>query len=261
MSIQSFINAARADGQKIERLIRRFYEGLPRRSVFVDGGAHVGYHTEHAMRHFEMVVAVEASPVTYIAHLRTRIAEAIGPAALNVVPINSALGCRQRQGDTIDFFFSEEHPGRSTVNTKLWDSWAPGAVRYEHAIRASVVEIDDIRALFARGRRVDFIKLDLEGNEIHALRGGADTLRTDRPAVVMELGLKPSNEAIFGETCAGFIDLMHSQGYALFAPWAERAEESIMKGYPFWYAFALPQGDQMDHLVARLKNCFDAQSL
>lgn len=259
MESKDFIEASRKDGQRIERLIRRFYEGLPSRAVFIDGGAHLGYHTMHAMKHFETVVAVEASPVTYIQHLRNRIAEAADPPGLNVIPINSALGCRSRQGDTIDFFFSEEHPGRSTVNTKLWDSWAAGTVSYNHAIRASVVEIDDIRALFGRGRPVDFIKLDLEGNEISALRGGAVTLRADRPAIVMELGLKPDNEGIFGETCAGFIELMAKQGYALYAPWAERAEDSIMRGYPFWYAFAFPQGDRLDHLAARLKKCFDGQ--
>ena len=43
-----FIDAARNDGQKIERLIRQFYSRMDRRDVFIDGGAHLGYHRSFA---------------------------------------------------------------------------------------------------------------------------------------------------------------------------------------------------------------------
>lgn len=260
MDSKTFIEACRTDGQKIERLIRRFYETLPSRAVFIDGGAHVGYHTTHAMKHFEKVIAIEASPVTYIQHIRNRIAEAQSLGTANVIPLNAALGSRERNGETVDFFFSETHPGRSTVNTSLWDQWSKGTVEYNHAIRAAVLEIDDLRTLFANGRPVDFIKLDLEGNEVNALRGGAATLKADRPAIIMELGLKPGNEDIFGETCADFVEMMAAQGYALYTPWAERAEESIMRSYPFWYAFALPMGDGLLDLVSGLRAAYERQA-
>lgn len=260
MDKNEFIEACRTDGQKIERLIRRFYETLPSRALFLDGGAHVGYHTTHAMKHFETVVAIEASPKTYIQHLQNRVGEVADSSDPNVIPLNAALGCRARQGDTVDFFFSETHPGRSTVNTSLWDQWAKGAVEYNHPIRAAVLEIDDLRTLFGRGRPVDFIKLDLEGNEINALRGGAVTLQADRPSIVMELGLKPNNEALYNETCADFVSMMSTQGYALYSPWAERAEGIIQSGYPFWYVFALPEGDRHSSLVAQLLSAYESQS-
>jgi FkbM family methyltransferase len=259
MESTQFIDECRTDGQKIERLIRHFYESLPDRGTFIDGGAHIGYHTVHAMKHFDTVVAIEASPKTYIQHFKYRTSEASASKKSNVVPLNAALGCRARQGDTVDFFCSETHPGRSTVNTALWDQWAKGAVEYNHAIRAAVVEIDDLRILFGGGQRIDFIKLDLEGNEINALRGGTATLNGDRPAIVMELGLKPHNEALYNETCGDFISMMSALGYGLYTPWATRAEDAIATGYPFWYVFALPDGDNTPLLVEHLRSVYDNQ--
>lgn len=258
MDSKDFIEACRKDGQKIERLIRAFYSALPGRDVLIDGGAHVGYHTGYARRFFNRVVSVEASPKTYIEHIRTQAAlTATGPLC-EVIPINAALGSRTVQGETIEFFFSEAHPGRSTVNTKMWDSWAKGSVVYDAPIKAAVLEVDDLKALFAHDRKIDFIKLDLEGNEVNALRGAAGVLKSDRPAVVMEFGLKPANEDIFGDTCAGFVAMMQAAGYALFAPWAEPAEQSVVRGYPFWYLFALPQGADLPAMTDLLRTCYKA---
>jgi FkbM family methyltransferase len=254
---QRFVAAARTDGQKIERLIRLFYEGQPDRDLFIDGGAHHGYHTSHARQFFARVVSVEASPRTYVEHVTGQIARAGQNAALgDLIPVNAALGCRAEQGKTVDFFFSETHPGRSTVNTALWDAWAKGDVVYQAPVTAAVIEVDDLRALHGRGRRVDFIKLDLEGGEINALRGARATLAADQPAIVMEFGMKPDNEALYGETCAGFVADMTAQGYGLYTPWAARAEALIPTGYPFWYLFCLPEGPRGASLADRLAACF-----
>lgn len=255
--IENFIETSRADGQKIERLIRRFYSRLPDRDVLIDGGAHMGYHTGFARAHFGRVISVEASPKTYISHIKIQINLRAPTPLADVIPVNAALGCRAGQGDTVDFFFSENHPGRSTVNPKLWDIWEKGEVVYEAPIRAAVLEIDDLKMLHATGRSIDFIKLDLEGNEISALRGAAATLRSDRPAVVMELGIRPETEDVFGETCEGFIAMMQDAGYDLFTPWATAAEDSIRESYPYWYVFALPTGPKQAAQIALLEHCFD----
>lgn len=262
--IEAFVALAHQDGQKIERLIRRFYEGLHAREVFIDGGAHHGYHTSHARRFFSRVISIEASPRTYVEHICGQIAlSANHPAGQplgEVIPVGGALGCRERMGKTVDFFFSETHPGRSTVNTAMWQDWAKGEVTYQPPVTAAVVEIDDLKALHARNRRVDFLKLDLEGGEINALRGGRAMLASDRPAIVMEFGMKPGNEALYGETCSAFAAMMHDQDYALYTPWAERAEHAIVHGYPFWYLFCLPEGHRGTGLRDWLAACF-AESL
>lgn len=258
MEFKSFVEAARNDGQKIERLIRRFYSQLPLRDVFIDGGAHYGYHTSYAREFFSgRVISIEASPKTYVQHIKGQAKLTAGRPLCEVIPLNCALGCREKQGETVNFFFSETHPGRSTVNTKLWDSWAKGEVVYQAPISASVIEIDDVKKVLATDRRIDFIKLDLEGNEINALRGGHTVLRLDRPAIVMEFGIRPGNEHLYNDSCSAFVEMMRDFDYALYTPWAERAEQSIVSGYSFWYLFAFPQGQRTQLMSDLLSSCFE----
>lgn len=253
---QAYIDACGKDGQKIERLIREFYCSQPRRSVFVDGGAHLGYHTLYSARHFsDRVIGIEASPATYVKLIKSmRANPPTGPA--EVLVANSALGCRAEQGDTVQFFYSPTHPGRSTVNTKMWEQWGKGQVEYEAPILAPIIEVDDIRTLMCKDKPVDFIKLDLEGTEINALRGAQATLRADRPNVVMEFGLRPQNETLFGETLAGFRDLLAQWNYRAFAPWNEDVTETMLQGYPFWYLFLLPDDGLLEHHRELLAKAF-----
>ncbi|MEL7090201.1 MAG: FkbM family methyltransferase [Pseudomonadota bacterium] len=254
-----FIEACKADGQKIERLIRRFYSQQARRRVFVDGGAHHGYHTSYARQFFtDAVIAIEASPKTFVEHLNRQRSMSVEGGACLEIPLNVALGNRARQGDTIEFFFSEEHPGRSTVNSKIWDTWSKGAVRYEAPIQTAVFEIDDCKDYLTQGATIDFIKLDLEGNEVAALRGGLRTLKEDRPNIVMEFGLKPSNEAEYGESLDGFRQFLAEMGYRAIAPWGDDVTDSMVAGYPFWYVFLLPQGASFDANLTLLKASYDA---
>lgn len=257
MTVEEFVVAARKDGQKIERLIRAFYAQLPSRRVFIDGGAHHGYHTSYAREHFtHRVISIEASPKTYVEHIQGQMRLSLKKHVCEVTPLNCALGSRERQGTMVQFFYSQTHPGRSTVNTKLWDEWGKGSVKYDTPILASVVEIDDIKTLCSPKRNIDFIKLDLEGNEINALRGATSVLLNDKPAIVMEFGLRPTNEAMYGESCEEFVRFMNSLGYALYTPWAERAEPLIIKNYPFWYLFCLPQNQESGNLTDLLARCF-----
>lgn len=255
---QDYIDACSKDGQKIERLIRTFYRTQPRRSVFIDGGAHNGYHTNFAARHFSgRVIGVEASPVIYVELVKQKMKAAVNANECEIFPINAALGCREKQGDTAQFFYSPTHPGRSTVNTKMWEQWGKGNVKYEAPIMAPIVEIDDLTRLFGGGKDIDFIKLDLEGNEINALRGAHKTLMTHRPNVVMEFGLKLHNQHLFGETLQEFRAFLQTWGYRAFAPWAEDVTETLTSSvYPFWYLFLLPEGPDQRMHCANLVSAF-----
>ena len=107
---------------------------------------------------------------------------------------------------------------------------------------------------------MDFIKLDLEGNEIKTLRGASTVKTQDGPAIVMEFGLNSGNEGLYGETCQSFIKLMQQMNYAIYAPWGEPAEAMVLAGYPFWYLFAFPKGRQCAGLLELLKSCFEEAS-
>ena len=90
------------------------------------------------------------------------------------------------------------------VSSALWDGageevnihpLGPGtSIRSDGEARAST---DTIDALVARGgvERVDFIKLDIEGAELNALRGAQATLRRFRPRLAIAAYHKPDDLA------------------------------------------------------------------
>jgi FkbM family methyltransferase len=55
--------------------------------------------------------------------------------------------------------------------------------------RVVQVEVTSIDAFVSRsiGRRVDLIKIDIEGNELHALRGALQTIERNHPVIIAEL--------------------------------------------------------------------------
>lgn len=58
---------------------------------------------------------------------------------------------------------------------------------------------------------VDFIKLDCEGYEYFALKGGEETIKRDRPTIIVEQ--KPGRGQQFGLTETAAVDWLESLGY------------------------------------------------
>jgi hypothetical protein len=73
--------------------------------------------------------------------------------------------------------------------------------------------LDDI--LSAYRQRLRFIKLDLEGGEYHAIRGGFSRIREDHPFIVFENGREEA-AALYGYSRAEWFDLLASLGYSVF---------------------------------------------
>jgi len=71
-------------------------------------------------------------------------------------------------------------------------------------------EVDDMDLI---GPRVDFVKLDCEGYELFALRGGAQLLARSRPCVMVEQ--KPGRATKFGLPATGAVDYLQSLGAKL----------------------------------------------
>jgi FkbM family methyltransferase len=81
-----------------------------------------------------------------------------------------------------------------------------GAVDGDESFKVPVKRIDDIVA----GRKIDFIKMDIEGSEYRALLGAKETLRS-RPPILIEL-----NEAALegcGSSSSQVKQLLASMGY------------------------------------------------
>lgn len=77
------------------------------------------------------------------------------------------------------------------------------------------VKVTTLDELLKDRERIDFIKIDIEGMEYEALRGGAKILAKHQPALIYETHpafLKARRSTLFDE----IRDLLESLGYELF---------------------------------------------
>jgi FkbM family methyltransferase len=86
-----------------------------------------------------------------------------------------------------------------------------------------VITLDDFCA--ERGlTQVDFIRMDIEGAELMALKGASHILDRDRPHVLLEIHPQML-EARFNGTAEAVIELFTRRGYRMFALNGDRLEE------------------------------------
>ena len=138
---------------------------LPEGGVLADVGAHVGRWALRLSRKASKVIAVEANPVT-VAVLRAN-------AELNDI---TNVDIRQVAAWDTHTRMRLEDPNQQTSG---------GSTR--------VLEDDDgtvqaapLDEVFAGESRLDVIKLDVEGADLHALRGMAGTLKRLGPSLLIE---------------------------------------------------------------------------
>lgn len=136
----------------------------------IDAGANSGVYTVLAARWCEQVVAVEPSPRELV-KLRHNIEM---NAFSNVTVVSSALGAASGRAKLR--VSDETYAGHNTLAPRFGYD-VPLAEEIE-------VELTTIDALAAPA---DVIKIDVEGAEVDLLRGARLTLRTYRPALVIEV--------------------------------------------------------------------------
>lgn len=134
---------------------------ITRRGVAVDGGAHVGAWTVVMTEAFESVYAFEPHPKAF-----EYLVENCGHLP-NVHLRNAALMDRSCG---IDVYA----PGRTTLTATQ--------VRYNDESLDTAVTIDQYDL-----EGCDFLKLDIEGAELMALKGAEETIKRFRPFVLVEL--------------------------------------------------------------------------
>lgn len=149
----------------------------------VDVGAHCGLWSMHLAKRFEQLHAFE--PVAAHRDCWARNLEGLGGL---LYPC--ALG--EREGSV----------AIRTAPSSSGDSWVDG--EGEIPLR----RLDDFDLA-----DVDFLKLDCEGYELFALRGGEETLKRCRPCVIVEQ--KPGRAQKFGLPETGAVDYLRSLGAVL----------------------------------------------
>ncbi len=152
---------------EIAALIKKY---LPRGGVFVDVGANVGVHTLVAAKIAEKVIAAEPfEPIRerLIANIKLNRLENV-----SVVP----LVVSDKEGE-VSFYEPEDKSQQGKAS--LYEKHAGGKeVRLESSTLDRILDGEE---------RVDFIKIDTEGNDGKVIRGGLNSIKKFRPVIVFEM--------------------------------------------------------------------------
>jgi FkbM family methyltransferase len=92
------------------------------------------------------------------------------------------------------------------------------------------VAVDTMDALIARTgvTRLDFIKIDVEGGELHVLHGGDRTIKEFRPALLIEIEARHTARYHYGPE--DIVDWLTERDYAMYMwhdGWRETSEVSL----------------------------------
>ena len=131
----------------------------------VDLGAHIGIFSRHFSRLFQEVVAFEPTPETR-ACLEKNV-----PDNVRIIP----YACGDRE-TTIQFRRHLKNSG----GTELWTDEAAEDGRFTY-YTTKMITLDSLNL-----EQLDLLKIDIQGAEPMALRGGAETLRRCKPVIIIE---------------------------------------------------------------------------
>jgi FkbM family methyltransferase len=141
-------------------------------SIVLDVGANIGVHTVHfaGCAPQGKVICFEPARATFDYLLRniTKLP--------NVVPLNLALS----DATGLQTFFVAADNGYSSLK----DTRRKAILREE---TVACFRADDLLPPLLRERRVDFIKIDVEGLEMQVLQGMRELLTVHRPAILCEI--------------------------------------------------------------------------
>lgn len=160
-------------------LLPRF---VGRGDTVLDIGAHLGiyaYRLAHLVQAEGKVICFEPQP-QLAQYLRTGLA---GRKYRHVDILNEGLSDHEGTAwMSIPIEGTTPNLGRATLHRQL-----------SHAgMEVPVRRLDD----FDSGRRISFVKCDVEGHELPVLRGGEKTLVRDRPALLVEIEYDHAGEDV-----------------------------------------------------------------
>ncbi|SCK28565.1 methyltransferase, FkbM family [Streptomyces sp. ScaeMP-e48] len=159
-------SAAVALYPRFEPELRRLADFCPPGSTAVDIGGWYGPWSRRLARRCAEVVTVEPVP-----HLADHLRRTLPP---NVRVVQGAA--TDREGGTVQLWFPEGDDGdRGVSSLERRDIHA-------HSVDVPSLTIDGLGL-----HGVGFVKMDVDGGEVAALRGAAELLRQDRPALLVEL--------------------------------------------------------------------------
>jgi len=169
-------------------------ERLAGRAVFFDIGANIGWFTLLAASKLPQLTVHAFEPVPKTFELLTRNVELNGLS--NVVANNLGLWDADKQLRFTSYrgpknFVTDDPHEKRVVEVPC--------VRLDSYVRQKGID------------RIDFIKCDVEGTELHFLRGAQDTLRTFRPELLIETTEPCANK--YGYSSRDVLEFLTALGY------------------------------------------------
>lgn len=177
--------------------------------TFVDIGANIGWFSLRAARlagPTGKVISFEPRKLTFEALSRSMAENTFTP---NFEGHNVALGTEQGE-ITIGCSLNSDNPGGTwTIPTaSLEDQFRAAGAMLQ---RVNVLRLDDVLA----GRKVDFIKIDIEGAEPLAMGGATETLLKSRPIIMSEINPEVL-EIVSSSTPDAYVRWMKDHKYNCF---------------------------------------------
>lgn len=173
-------------------------------AVFLDVGAHIGYDSLKAavkVGKSGLVVSFEPNPDT-LKLLRDNVA-ASNAANVIVEPI----ACTDREQMLTLYGGPEDNTGTASLSRQNVEFFSSAPPR-QFTVRGRPID-DVVRELGLK--RVDVIKVDVEGAEYYVLRGARETLRRFHPKVVVEI--IPRQLAAMQTKVEDVVSLLREAGY------------------------------------------------
>lgn len=170
-------------------------------NVFLDIGANIGYFSLLAGNHEPTAKIIAFEPVGSIFK---KLEENISINTVqNIKAVNSGVGDKNEEREI--YISAEDNLGMSSFQK-------PGSYSGKTEM-ISVITIDEWIKSTALSK-IDLIKLDVEGNELAALKGMHKTLQNFKPAVIVEIN--PETLFQFGLTAADILNNLGQLNFRAF---------------------------------------------
>jgi FkbM family methyltransferase len=173
-----------------------------------DVGANTGYYTvlfSHIVGPNGRVHAFEAVPPTFAALSSRLVGERV---FANVTP-NAAAIC-DTAGQLVELTLPGDDHGQASLAAHTSGSWA-SSNRTSFQVESMTL---DLYAETNGIRKVDFVKIDVEGAELLVLRGARSLLSRDKPTILLEFFEGWSRDFKYG--AKELITLLADVGYSYF---------------------------------------------
>ena len=133
-------------------------------SIVLDVGAHIGHYALMAAPRARLVIAIEADPSNF-SILKNNIAL---NRFTNIIPLR--IGVSKKSGKSTIYVASKSSGSTSSLEKKWLENYADA-----RAIEISCETLDYLTDSL-RLKRVDWLKIDVEGHEVSVLEGAPKTL-------------------------------------------------------------------------------------